>query len=100
MRGRPYLLRVAKISRLRALGRYYRDSSASVFGKLVAFVAVIYAIVPFDLIPDVPIVGWIDDVGVMGMATAWSLRAVARYREPATLAQNSRSPTLEPRISR
>ena len=92
---------MAKISWLRALGRYYRDPSASTPGKLVAFVAVIYVIVPFDLIPDVPIVGWIDDLGVMGLATAWLLRAVARYREPAaTLAQNPRSPTLESRLSR
>ena len=92
---------MAKISWLRALGRYYRDPSASVLGKLAAFAAVIYAIVPFDLIPDVPIVGWIDDIGVMGLATAWLLRAVARYREPAaTLAQGSRSPTLESRNSR
>jgi uncharacterized membrane protein YkvA (DUF1232 family) len=74
-----------KLGWFRSLSRYYRDPSASILGKLVAFVALIYAIVPFDLIPDVPIVGWVDDLGVMGLATAWLLRAVARYRTPEAL---------------
>lgn len=72
-----------KIGWFRALGRYYKDPSASVLGKLVIFVALIYAVVPVDLIPDVPIVGWLDDLGVMGLATAWLTRVVARYRSPA-----------------
>lgn len=63
-----------------ALARYYKDPSASILGKLVALLAVIYVIVPVDLIPDVPIVGWLDDIGVMGLATAWLARVVGRYR--------------------
>lgn len=73
---------IAKVSWFRSLARYYKDPSASVLGKLVAFFALIYAIVPLDLIPDVPIVGWIDDLGVMGVSTWWLLRMVARYRTP------------------
>jgi uncharacterized membrane protein YkvA (DUF1232 family) len=64
----------------RALSRYYRDPSASVAGKLVMFFALIYVVVPIDLIPDVPFVGWLDDIGVMGLASAWLGRVVARYR--------------------
>lgn len=77
--------REIKLSWFGALRRYYRDPSASVFGKLVIFLAVIYAIVPIDLIPDVPVVGWLDDIGVMGLATAWLARVVARYRTAAPL---------------
>jgi uncharacterized membrane protein YkvA (DUF1232 family) len=80
---------LAKVGWFRALARYYRDPDASIFGKLVALVAVLYAIMPLDLIPDVvPIVGWLDDIGVMGLATAWLLKVVARYRH---------TPELEPR---
>jgi uncharacterized membrane protein YkvA (DUF1232 family) len=69
-----------KISWFRALGRYYRDPSASTLGKLVIVLALVYVVVPVDLIPDVPVVGWLDDLGVMGLATAWLARVVSRYR--------------------
>lgn len=69
-----------KVSWSRALVRYYRDPSASTVGKLVIFAALVYAVVPVDLIPDVPVIGWLDDLGVMGLASAWLARVVARYR--------------------
>ncbi len=78
-----------KVGWFRALVRYYRDPSASVLGKLVIFAAMIYAIVPIDLIPDVPVVGWLDDLGVMGLASAWLARVVSRYRLPEGVSQGS-----------
>ena len=78
-----------KLGWFRALVRYYRDPSASVLGKLVIFAALIYAVVPVDLIPDVPVVGWLDDLGVMGLASAWLARVVARYRLPEGVSQGS-----------
>jgi uncharacterized membrane protein YkvA (DUF1232 family) len=85
-----------KLSWFRALTRYYRDPSASLLGKLVAFFALIYAVMPIDLIPDVvPVFGWLDDIGVMGLATAWLVRMVSRYREPeAALPQSRTVPNL------
>lgn len=71
------------------MARYYRDPSASVFGKLVIFLALVYVVLPVDLIPDVPIVGWLDDLGVMGLATVWLGRVVTRYREPSPLPEKS-----------
>lgn len=84
-----------KLGWFRALARYYRDPSASTLGKLVVFAALIYAVVPIDLIPDVPVVGWLDDLGVMGLATAWLARVVSRYRDPQMLersADNEQAP--------
>lgn len=75
-----------RIGRLRALGRYYKDPNASILGKAVAFVALAYVIFPADLIPDVPVVGWLDDIGVMGLATAWLAKVVGRYRDTPELA--------------
>jgi len=88
-----------KVGWFRALARYYRDEDASVFGKLIALVAIVYVVMPIDLIPDVPLVGWLDDLGVMGLATAWLVRVVARYRAPDTLSPGrarivNESPTL------
>ena len=73
---------LAKIGRARALVRYFRDPSASNIGKLFVLAAVVYVISPIDLIPDVPIVGWLDDIGVMSLAVAWMWKVVGRYREP------------------
>lgn len=70
-----------RIGRLRALARYFRDPEASVLGKLFVFAALVYVIVPVDLIPDVPLVGWLDDLGVASLAAAWVARKVARYRD-------------------
>lgn len=40
--------------------------------RLFALLAVIYVIVPIDLIPDIaPIVGWLDDVGAATAAAGW-----------------------------
>lgn len=73
---------LAKIGRARAIVRYFRDSQASVLGKLFVFAALAYVISPVDLIPDVPIVGWLDDMGVMSLAVAWMWKVVGRYRDP------------------
>ena len=56
-------------------------------GKLFVLAAVFYVIWPLDLIPDVPIVGWLDDLGVMGLATAYLGRIVHRYRQLPDVAE-------------
>jgi uncharacterized membrane protein YkvA (DUF1232 family) len=78
---------LAKIGRARALARYFRDPAASLLGKVFVFATVLYVISPVDLIPDaIPIVGWLDDVGVMSLAVAWMWKVVARYRDASTVA--------------
>ena len=78
---------LAKIGRARALVRYFRDREASIVGKLFVLAAVVYVISPVDLIPDAfPIVGWLDDMGVMSLAVAWMWKVVGRYREAPQLA--------------
>ena len=77
---------LSKIGRVRALYRYFRDPAASVIGKLFVLAALVYVISPVDAIPDVlPIVGWLDDIGVMGLAVAWMWKVVGRYREAPAL---------------
>jgi uncharacterized membrane protein YkvA (DUF1232 family) len=74
---------LAKVGRARALVRYFRDREASILGKLFVLAAVVYVISPVDLVPDVPIIGWLDDMGVMSLAVAWMWKVIGRYREPA-----------------
>jgi uncharacterized membrane protein YkvA (DUF1232 family) len=70
-----------RIGRARALVRYFRDPSASVLGKLFVLATVVYVICPVDLIPDVPVVGWLDDLGFASLAVAWLARVVGKYRD-------------------
>jgi uncharacterized membrane protein YkvA (DUF1232 family) len=48
---------------------------------MVIIFGILYGIWPIDLIPDVPIVGWIDDIGVLGAALLFALRLMAKNRE-------------------
>jgi uncharacterized membrane protein YkvA (DUF1232 family) len=49
--------------------------------------AVVYVVMPFDLIPEaiIPVLGWLDDVGVVALALAHLARVTAKYREVAAL---------------
>jgi uncharacterized membrane protein YkvA (DUF1232 family) len=74
-------MKMMKVGRVRALGRFFKDREASLLGKLFVLAAVFYVVWPADLIPDVPIIGWLDDIGVMGLATAYLSRVITKYRD-------------------
>lgn len=70
--------------RPRATIRFLMDGRAPKLPKALLLGAVAYTLLPLDAIPDlVPIIGWLDDAGVMTAAMAWLLRAVARYEDEA-----------------
>lgn len=46
--------------------------------------SLVYVLMPADLVPDlVPIVGWLDDAGVVSAALAWLWASLRRYEEAA-----------------
>ena len=66
--------------KLQDVGRYFRDRQVSVARKGLALFAVAYAVMPFDAIPDViPVLGWLDDIGVVAAITAFLWRDVKRH---------------------
>ncbi len=79
---RPYVANMTRaLKRLgwtTAMWRYLRDRDASVFGKLLALFAVAYVVMPIDLIPDVPFIGWLDD-----LVGGWLTRRISEYRDPS-----------------
>jgi len=67
---------------LRASVRYLFDGKAPVVGKLILVAALGYMALPVDLLPDaVPVVGWLDDIGVFGVAWAIFSRYLTRWEE-------------------
>lgn len=40
----------------------------STWASILAIISVFYAISPFDIIPDIPVIGWVDDFFVVSAA--------------------------------
>lgn len=63
----------------RAVWRFLRDKRASLGSKAVFVAAIVYAISPIDFIPDVPLIGWLDDAGILTAAIAWAMSRISKY---------------------
>jgi len=67
---------------LGALWRFFRDTEASLLGKAFVIAVVAYVILPTDAIPDLePVLGWLDDLGMMVLTFAYLSTVIGRYRE-------------------
>lgn len=60
--------------------RYLRDPRVPRWRKLAGLFAVLYFVLPTDVLPDIlPVLGWMDDVGVLSAAALFTLREVQRH---------------------
>jgi uncharacterized membrane protein YkvA (DUF1232 family) len=58
--------------RIVLLMKVIRSKQLTLMDKLVAYGALFYLILPFDLIPDsIPVFGYVDDFGILGFAVAY-----------------------------
>jgi len=71
------------------------DPAVATWRKLVGGVAAAYVILPFDIIPDfIPVLGWLDDLGVVGLVTWYMVRQINKHAE-----QRAASPPPPPELS-
>ena len=76
---------------LKAIRTYFKSGEVATWRKLLLFGALAYAVLPFDAVPDMlPLVGWLDDVGVLGFSAAMVFRASRRGSSEATVLRVSR----------
>lgn len=76
------LRRISLLSRLRAFPRYMRDNGVSTFKKGGVMLLIAYLLSPVDLIPELfagPL-GFLDDIGVLSLLSAWMYRELGEYR--------------------
>jgi uncharacterized membrane protein YkvA (DUF1232 family) len=68
------------LARGRNLPRYLADSRVPIYRKVAIVLAVIYIVSPVDAIPDmIPVVGWLDDLGVLGLLIGGLMRELDMY---------------------
>ncbi len=60
--------------------QYLRDRTVPAWRRYIGLFAAVYVASPLDFIPDwIPIIGWLDDIGVLAFC-AWSFtRAVSEH---------------------
>ncbi|PZR18583.1 MAG: hypothetical protein DI536_01500 [Archangium gephyra] len=62
------------------VGSYVRSPRVARWKKVLGVLAVLYAVLPVDAIPDVvPLFGWLDDIGLLGVAFGLIARDMARH---------------------
>jgi len=71
----------ASIGYVHAFFRFMFDGKASFFGKLWVVFAIAYVLMPLDVVPDLaPIIGWLDDLGVVAITLGYLSRVLQPYR--------------------
>jgi uncharacterized membrane protein YkvA (DUF1232 family) len=59
---------------------YMRDPRVALWRKLAGVFALLYLVSPIDAVPDfIPLLGWLDDLGVLSAAALFVTREVARH---------------------
>lgn len=71
------------ITLFQLLRRLYTDPRSPGMAKMLPIAALLYAFLPFDLVADlVPILGQIDDIGIIALLLWLALRHVPRTPPP------------------
>ena len=66
--------------KLASIKNFLKDSSVARWRKALLLGAIGYALFPFDGIPDtIPLLGWLDDLGVLSIAAASVWKDVKRH---------------------
>ena len=82
-RKRRGITLVPFVGDLVAMTRLLRDRGAPLWAKLFTVASFLYVVMPFDLSPDIaPIIGWLDDVGLVVVLRLLMYRQVEPYRYP------------------
>lgn len=76
---------------------YFRSREVPLWRKLLGLAAGLYVLSPIDAIPDVvPLLGWLDDIGVIGAAVTFLTWDVKRQKALASRSKLSGTDVLPP----
>ena len=64
----------------REVTEFLRDRGEPAWKRYLGIFAALYVASPLDLIPDwIPLVGWLDDLGVLGLCAWYFVRQVRQH---------------------
>ncbi len=69
-----------KLPDLNAIYRYLTDKETDWKPKALTVLALLYTLWPADLIPDIPIFGWMDDIGILFLAGWYLSHKAKKYK--------------------
>ena len=75
-----YRMRMKNLPDLNAIYRSLTDKEADWKPKALTVFALLYALWPADLIPDIPVFGWMDDVGILFLAGWYLSHKAKKYK--------------------
>jgi uncharacterized membrane protein YkvA (DUF1232 family) len=71
---------ISILGRLKKLPAYMTDSGVAWWKKAGIVLGLLYVISPLDAVPDwFPIVGWLDDIGLLGIMYMFMMRELSEY---------------------
>ncbi|MCB0712806.1 MAG: DUF1232 domain-containing protein [Ignavibacteriae bacterium] len=73
--------KLSVLGRLRLFPRYLRDGSVAFWRKGLMILLAAYILSPVDAIPEIilPVIGWLDDLGLLGILLTWFYREMGNY---------------------
>lgn len=73
-----------RVSLIGAMGRMLMDPAAPFRSKFILVAAILYVLLPLDLLPGglIPVIGWLDDIIVSLLAWSFIGPDVRRYKSP------------------
>ncbi len=79
---------MALLASPRRLWRFLRDPAAPKAPKIIALLAIAYVVSPLD--GDwMPILGWLDDIGMSGIALGYLATKAAKYEDAEDVAKDN-----------
>ena len=73
--------KLSLVARLRLLPRYFRDEEVPLWRKSMLVAGLLYILSPVDAVPEIvlPILGWLDDLGILTLLTAWTYKEIGKW---------------------
>lgn len=75
-----YRISMKNLPDLNAIYRYLADKETGWKPKALTALALLYVLWPADLVPDIPVLGWLDDAGILFLAGWYLSRKAKKFK--------------------
>lgn len=89
--------KISILSRIRSFPRYMADGAVSPLKKVLVLLLVAYILSPIDLVPEalIPLIGFLDDFGILTLLLGWMYSELGEYRQKKIAEKEGSGEVLE-----